>query len=129
MVRSVIRDGGGGRSITVSYIVCCRIGWTTFDGGDTCCKCVKAGPKLGDQGVGKMTEATAVIHEVTAVVDQLVCCDLVNHFYLCVQTAEGSISRRDSFIQVSEARAERLSMSDALVQVAEHSISLLDMLI
>ena len=64
MVRSVVRDRGdrgGRRSITVSYVLCCRVGWMAFDVVDTCRKCVKDGPKLGDQGFSKMPEATAII--------------------------------------------------------------------
>ena len=63
-----------------------------------------------------MPEATAVINEATAVIDQLICCDLVNLFHLCIQVrgsgsdevggsrnvfvhvAEDSISRRDVLI-------------------------------
>jgi len=50
MVRSVVRDGGnrgGGRSITALYVLCCSVGWTAFDVGDTCCECVEIGPSLG----------------------------------------------------------------------------------
>ena len=119
MVQIVVRNGGVGRSIAVSYVLCCRIGWMAFDGGDLCLECVKVGPKLGelgDQGLGKMPEATAVIHEATAVIDQLICCDLVNLFHLCVQ-ARGSVSdevggSRNAFVQVAE---DFISRHDALI--------------
>jgi hypothetical protein len=66
--RSVVRNGivsnggdrGGGRSIP------------TFDGGDTSCESVKVGPEPGNLGVGEMPEATAIIHEATAIINQCV---------------------------------------------------------
>ena len=120
MVRIIVCDGGVGRSITVSYVLWCRIGWTAFDSGDTCLECVKVGPKLGDQGVGEMPEATAVIREATAVFDQLICCNHVNFFHLFVQ-ARGSSSdevggSRNEFVHVAE---DSISRRDALISLPD----------
>jgi hypothetical protein len=111
------------------------VGWTAFDGGDTSLACVKVRPKLWDQGVGEIPEATAVVREATAVLDQLICRDHVNLFHLCVQArdsgsdevggthnafVQGFNRRRDPFIQFGDSiRDEVGSSRDAVVQVAE----------
>jgi len=53
---------------------------------------------------------------VTAVINQLICCDLVNLFHLCVQVS-GSVSdevggSRNAFVQVAE---DSISRRDALI--------------
>jgi hypothetical protein len=115
-VRIVVCDSGVGRSITVSYVLWCRIGWAAFNGGDTSLECVKVGPKLWDQGVGEMPEVTAVIREATALLDQLICRDHVNLFHLFVQ-ARGSGSdevggSRNAIVHVAE---DPISCRDALI--------------
>ncbi len=109
MVRSVVRDGGnrgGGRSITALYVLCCSVGWTAFDVGDTCRECGEIGPEFGEVGVGEMSKTTAVIHELTAVFDQFTGCDLIHLFHLCVQACRSLSdevgSGRNAFVQIAE---------------------------
>ena len=98
------------------YVLCCSVGWTAFDVGDTCRECVESGLDFGELGAAEVSETTAVIHEAMAVFDQFISCDLVNRFHLriqacssvsdednggrnlLVQVAEGSIRRRDALI-------------------------------
>ena len=133
--RIVVCDRGVGRSITVAYVLGCTVGWMAFDGGDTSLACVQVRPKLWDHCVGEMPEATAVIREATAVLDQLICRDHVNLFHLCVQArgsgsdevggtqnacVQGSNRRCNPFIQFGDSvRDEVGSSRDAVVQVAE----------
>jgi hypothetical protein len=116
MVRIVVCDRGVRRSITVTYVLCCSVGWAAFDVGDTCRKCVESGLDFGELGAGDMSETTAVVHEFTAVFDQLICRDRVNPFYSFVQ-ARGSGGDEvggscNAFVHVRE---DPVSRRDAII--------------
>ena len=128
---SVVRNGavgngddrGGGGNIPI------------VDGFYASSESVKVGPKPGNQGFGNMSEATAVIHEATAVIEQFIVeasgsgVDVIGgSCNATVHVAEGAISRRDTLncradllIQGVDAWAERLECLETVVQGIETS--------